>query len=93
MVASDVGGLPEVVEHGVTGFLAPVGDVDAMAGYCLKILADCDTAAEYAGTRAQARGGEVRLQADHPEYEKIYERLLAGSPGLNGVAAPVPSLR
>ena len=32
VVASDVGGLPEVVEHGVTGFLAPVGDVDAMAG-------------------------------------------------------------
>ena len=31
VVASRVGGLPEVVEHGVTGYLAPVGDVEAMA--------------------------------------------------------------
>ena len=43
VIASDVGGLPEVVEHGVTGFLAPVGDVDKMAEYATQILADCGT--------------------------------------------------
>jgi len=31
VVASDVGGIPEVVVDGVSGFLAPVGDVDGMA--------------------------------------------------------------
>ena len=29
VVASDAGGLPEVVEHGVSGYLAAVGDKDA----------------------------------------------------------------
>ncbi len=57
VVASDVGGLPEVVEHGVTGFLAPVGDVDAMAEYCLQLLADCDRAATYAAN-ARKRASE-----------------------------------
>ena len=75
VVASDVGGLPEVVEHGVTGFLAPVGDVDAMAGFCLKLLADCRSAKEYARA-ARARASHFDYRAIVPEYEKIYERVL-----------------
>jgi N-acetyl-alpha-D-glucosaminyl L-malate synthase BshA len=43
VIASRVGGLPEVVEHGVSGFLEPVGDVDAMADRALAILSDCAT--------------------------------------------------
>ena len=40
VVASDVGGLPEVIVHGETGWLAPVGDVAAMAGHVLGLLRD-----------------------------------------------------
>src|SRR3990172_510702 len=38
VVATLVGGLPEVVIHGETGYLANVGDVDSMANYVLEIL-------------------------------------------------------
>ncbi len=31
VVGSDAGGLPEVVKHGETGFLLPVGDIEGMA--------------------------------------------------------------
>ena len=76
VVATDVGGLPEVVEHGVSGFLAPVGDIDAMAAYCLEILEDCNGSKSF--IRA-ARKRAVELfdyQIIVPQYEAIYERLL-----------------
>lgn len=39
-VASRVGGLPEVVEHGVSGYLHPPDDLDAMAGRAIALLTD-----------------------------------------------------
>lgn len=78
VVASAVGGLPEVVEHGVTGFLAPVGDVEAMAGYCLKLLESCAARKRY-GTAARHRAaGEFDFQKIVPQYEAVYRRVLAG---------------
>jgi len=85
VVASDVGGLPEVVEHGVSGYLAPVGDVDAMAGYCLKLLSDCGDGRKF-GEAARRRASEkFDYRSIIPLYEKIYERLLAGEPALSTV--------
>ena len=40
MVCSNAGGLPEVVDDGVTGFLRPVGDVEGMAAAALRLLGD-----------------------------------------------------
>jgi N-acetyl-alpha-D-glucosaminyl L-malate synthase BshA len=77
VVASDVGGLPEVVEHGVTGFLAPVGDVDAMAGYCMRLLEDCGDAKKFAAA-ARRRAATFGYASIVPQYERIYERALNG---------------
>ncbi len=40
VVASDVGGLPEVIVHGVGGFLHPVEDLDGMADSAVALLTD-----------------------------------------------------
>jgi glycosyltransferase involved in cell wall biosynthesis len=40
VVATDAGGLPEVVEDGVTGLVVPRGDVDALASAMESLLAD-----------------------------------------------------
>lgn len=40
VVCSEVGGLPEVIENGVSGFLCPLGDVNAMAEKAIYILED-----------------------------------------------------
>ena len=40
VIATQVGGIPEVVKHGVDGFLYGVGDVSSMAEGCLAILND-----------------------------------------------------
>ena len=40
VIASNVGGLPEVIEHGVSGFLHPPDDLDAMADSAVALLTD-----------------------------------------------------
>ena len=79
VVASDVGGLPEVVEHGVTGFLAPVGDVEAMADACMKILEDCADAKRFAAAARNRAAQRFDYRFIIPQYEAIYERLLGES--------------
>jgi N-acetyl-alpha-D-glucosaminyl L-malate synthase BshA len=89
VVASDVGGLPEVVEHGVTGFLAPVGDIDAMAGYCVQILSDCEVTKRY-GAAARARAAQVFDYASIiPQYEKVYVKALS-APARSGIPSSAP---
>ena len=82
VVASDVGGLPEVVMHGTTGFLAPVGEVDAMADYCLKVLTDPSVLKRFAKA-ARKRAAEFDYRVIVPQYEAVYEKALG---------APVPAL-
>jgi glycosyltransferase involved in cell wall biosynthesis len=57
VVASDVGGIPEVVRHGETGLLVPPGDVDALAAALDRLVADAGLRARLsAGARARAAG-------------------------------------
>lgn len=81
VVASAVGGLPEVVEEGVSGFLLPVGDVEGMARAALELLAD---PARHAAFRQAARRRAVeRFDAALvvPQYEAFYQEIVAqGSP-------------
>jgi glycosyltransferase involved in cell wall biosynthesis len=78
-IATKAGGLPEVVEHGVTGFLADVGDVDTMAKYAIDLLSD-ESALRAMGKRAR-EGARARFCTSKiiPLYEDFYRRVLAQS--------------
>ncbi len=78
VVASRVGGLPEVIEHGVSGFLHPVEDLSAMAASAVNLLTDPDL-----HQRVRAAGWRTvqeRFCADEvvPRYEAFYREVLAG---------------
>ncbi len=77
VVASRVGGLPEVVDEGVTGHLLPVGDVEGMAEAGIRLLAD--EAAWAAASRGARSSAVERFSADRVvrEYEAHYSRILA----------------
>ena len=78
VVASRVGGLPEAVSHGETGYLFPVGAVDEMAEAGLRILTD--PAHHKALVAAGQAMVDEQFSADAvvPRYEAYYERVLAG---------------
>jgi N-acetyl-alpha-D-glucosaminyl L-malate synthase BshA len=76
VIGCQAGGLPEVVLHGQTGFLAPVGDVEVMSEYALKILID-DNLRKKMGEQARQRALEIfDAQLIVPQYEAFYRRTL-----------------
>jgi N-acetyl-alpha-D-glucosaminyl L-malate synthase BshA len=77
VVGSRAGGLPEVVRHGVDGFLAPVGDVDSMAEGAIALLAD-DAQWIAASRAARERAAEFAEERVIPQYEEVYAQVARG---------------
>jgi len=76
VIATEIGGLQEVVTPCDDGWLCPVGDCRCMAAHALAVLRDDD--------RREAMGRAARKKAVErfspelivPKYEKVYERVL-----------------
>jgi N-acetyl-alpha-D-glucosaminyl L-malate synthase BshA len=76
VIASNVGGLPEVIEHGVDGYLVPPRDVAAATKFALDILSRSD--------RGRSMGQQARASARRkycandiiPQYEAYYQKIL-----------------
>lgn len=79
VVSTDSGGLPEVNEHGFSGYLNPVGDVEQMAENALKILQNKETH-DLFRKNAMTQAAKFDIQAILPAYEAMYERIIAGEP-------------
>lgn len=75
VISSDTGGLPEVNEHGVSGFLSTIGNIDEMASYAISILKDKNTLNTF---KKQARevANKYETQKIVPLYEAVYEKAL-----------------
>jgi N-acetyl-alpha-D-glucosaminyl L-malate synthase BshA len=76
----DVGGLPEVVENGVTGFLREVGDVDGLAEDGIALLGDARRLAEMRGASRERAVTRFDADAMVARYIAIYERVLTEAP-------------
>ena len=77
VVASRVGGLPELIDSGVSGFLHPPADLDGMAQSAVRLLTDD-------GLRGRVTAAGRRTAAERfcdsivvPRYEAYYEETLA----------------
>lgn len=77
VIATNTGGLPEVVTDGETGFLLPVGDVQGMAERGIEILRD-DELRRKMGKRARELAVDrFDEQKVLPMYRLLYERAMA----------------
>ena len=75
VIASDAGGIPEVVEHGKSGYLAPVGDVERMSEHALFLLHNAEEMIR-AKRMAKDRSLDFHIEKILPTYEAIYQRLM-----------------
>jgi len=79
VIATNVGGVPEVIKDGIDGYLVALGDVAAAAKYALQILQRAD--------RGREMGQQARIDAKKkfcsndviPLYEAYYEKILGSS--------------
>lgn len=77
VVGSNAGGICEVIEDGVTGFLHPVGDTDAMAQSVVRLIDD-PVRRKRMGEAARARVRDrFRLDGLVTRYEQIMETMVA----------------
>jgi len=77
VVASQAGGLPEVVVDGVTGYLLPVGAVDEMAEAGVRVLSDEAHAKQLSEAARALTVERFSAEAIVPRYVELYDRVLS----------------
>jgi glycosyltransferase involved in cell wall biosynthesis len=76
VIGAAAGGLPEVVLHGTTGFLLPVGDVDGMAEAALELLGDPEKWKRFSAEARRRAVEEFPTEGIVSRYRKLYEETL-----------------
>jgi N-acetyl-alpha-D-glucosaminyl L-malate synthase BshA len=77
VIASRVGGLPEVVTDGETGYLNPVGDIEEMAVDAVRLLSDQKLRREMGQRARESAISRYRTDVVIPQYIEFYEEVLA----------------
>jgi glycosyltransferase involved in cell wall biosynthesis len=75
IVATDVDGVPEVVQHGVNGFLVKPGQIKEMADHLIFLLTHPEDA-KTMGKRGQQMVAEFDIHRMVHQQEELYERLV-----------------
>lgn len=75
VISSNTGGIPEVNEHGVSGYLSNVGDIDDMAKNALSILRDESTLLKFK-EQAKNASKQFDIHTIVPFYEAVYNEAL-----------------
>ena len=80
VISSSVGGLPELVVHGETGYIAEIGDIERMAKYTIELLLN-DTRREMFAKAGRKRAVEnFDIDEIVGVYERHYEKILNTTP-------------
>jgi L-malate glycosyltransferase len=75
-VATNVGGVPELVTNGEDGFLEKVGDIDAQAARVVQLLTDDDLHYRMRKAGRWNASDEFCSEKIIPKYEKYYEDVI-----------------
>lgn len=75
VISSNTGGIPEVNEHGYSGYLSDVGNIDEMAANAMKILSNPTTLQTFKDN-AKERSKVFSIKKVLPVYLAIYDRVL-----------------
>jgi glycosyltransferase involved in cell wall biosynthesis len=78
VIASRVGGLPEVITDGVTGFICGPDDIAGMAERGIQVLTDPALQSRVGLAAAADVQQRFCVSVVVPQYEQYYEEVLAG---------------
>jgi len=77
VIASRVGGIPEVVTDGENGFLSEVGNVDKMAEDAVRLLTNAELRKQFGENARDSAISRYRTDVVIPKYISFYEKVLA----------------
>ncbi|MEF2244990.1 MULTISPECIES: N-acetyl-alpha-D-glucosaminyl L-malate synthase BshA [unclassified Paenibacillus] len=75
-IGSNAGGIPELVTHGVTGFLSDIGNVEEMSDYAVKLLSGDELHKQFKEACIHRARHEFCNDIITTQYEQIYYRVL-----------------
>ena len=78
-VATRVGGVPELITHGVDGYLEAVGDVEGQANRIIALLTNTDLWAEIALAARETALTRFCTEKIIPQYEDYYRELITST--------------
>ena len=76
VIASNAGGLPEIITNGKNGYMSDVGDVENMSKQAISILKD-DVTLEAFKEAARLQSLKFDISNIVPQYEALYEKFIA----------------
>lgn len=74
-IGTNVGGIPEVIQHGVDGFIVSEGDVDQVATYAIELLSNPEKLQSFREAAMASVKGHFHSSCIVEQYEKLYERV------------------
>jgi N-acetyl-alpha-D-glucosaminyl L-malate synthase BshA len=77
VISSSVGGLPELVKHNESGFIAEIGDVERMAKYAIDLLTNERKYEIFSKNSRERAVNLFDISKVVPLYEEHYKRILA----------------
>lgn len=80
VVATNIGGIAEVIRHGETGYVAELGDVRRMAKYCVELLTQPKKLQAFREASRQRAVDVYDINLIVPMYEEIYHQARSAMP-------------
>jgi glycosyltransferase involved in cell wall biosynthesis len=80
VVGTDVGGIPDMVRPGITGFTVPLGDADALASAISRVLNDRALGKEMSAACRRVAVNEYSLDLQARRYVELYRELVERFP-------------
>ncbi|MFI5252561.1 MAG: N-acetyl-alpha-D-glucosaminyl L-malate synthase BshA [Bacteroidota bacterium] len=78
VIASSVGGLPELIVHGETGYIAEIGDIERMAKYAIELLLNAQKYQRFSEASKKRATETFNIDKIVDQYEAYYEKVLSG---------------
>lgn len=75
-IATNVGGIPEVIQHNESGFIVPLGDTDATAEFAYQLLSNRSLWEQFSERACQSVHERFASEKIGAQYEALYRRVL-----------------
>lgn len=76
-IGTNVGGIPEVIQHGENGFIVELGDTEGAAKYAIELLKDEEKLIQFRQAALSSIQTKFLAKPIIDHYEQLYERLVA----------------